>query len=231
MFFAEIERNVRHIDIWHFDDNSRKENGMTRRIATKGATETTGKRVAFTWIIILTLTLLSMPAGIACAADKLTESNDYSDKDFRKCSITDYSDMVDGGDVQWVWVDPSETLSKYIIKLGTVENKSQIRSKSMVESVKGIFRDTFADMDVKGAKGTLTAALCIYEAENFSAGKAWIPFVGGHQMQAGLGVEMVLRKGGNKIVAKFRHSAREGAQIEAATQEVVGDLTKYLSAH
>jgi len=187
--------------------------------------------VTLSRIIILTFTLLIMPAGIICAAEKLTESSDYHDKDFRKCCITDYSDMVDGGDIQWVWVNPSESLANYKIKLGSVENKSQIRSKSMVASVKGIFSDTFADLDVKGAKGTLTAEICIYEAENFSTAKAWIPFVGGHKMQAGLGVEMILRNDSSKPVAKFRHSAREGVQIEAAAQEVVGDLTRYISGH
>jgi hypothetical protein len=50
-------------------------------------------------------------------------------------------------------------------------------------------------------------------------------------MQAGLGVEMVLRDGKSRTVAKFRHSAREGAQIEAAAQEVAGDLVKYISKH
>ena len=159
------------------------------------------------------------------------DDNDYTDKDFRKCSISDYSDMVDGDDIKWVWTDPAVKLSGYKIKEGKVENKSAMRSKSMVETVKNVFRDTFADMEAKGDKGTLTADICIYEAENFSGGKAWIPFVGGHEMQAGVGVEVILRDAKNRVVGKFRHSAREGVQIENAAQEVVGDLMKYIGDH
>lgn len=101
----------------------------------------------------------------------------------------------------------------------------------MLKTVKDVFRDTFADEEGSGEKGTLTADICVYEAENFSGGKAWIPFVGAHEMQAGLGVEMVLRDAKNRVVAKFRHSAREGAQIENAAQEVAGDLMKYIGNH
>jgi hypothetical protein len=181
--------------------------------------------------IIVVAALLLSPVGALCSPKKLVDSNDYSDKDFRKCIITDYSNMVDGDDVQWVWIDPAEKLSEYKMVVSKMDNKSDIHSKSMVTSVKNIFRDTFSDRESKGNKGTLTADLCIYEAENFTAGKAWIPFVGGHQMQADIGVEMVLRDAKNRIMGKFRHSARNGVQIESAAQEVAGDLMKYIDSH
>jgi len=181
--------------------------------------------------IIFFLAMLIIPAVAFSSPKKLVDDNDYTDKDFRKCSISDYSDMVDGDDIKWVWTDPAVKLSGYKIKEGKVENKSAMRSKSMVETVKNVFRDTFADMEAKGGKGTLTADICIYEAENFSGGKAWIPFVGGHEMQAGVGVEVILRDAKNRVVGKFRHSAREGVQIENAAQEVVGDLMKYIGDH
>ena len=167
----------------------------------------------------------------AMGEKKLVDDSEYKDKDFKKCNISDYGKMVEGDDIGWVWVDPSVKLAGYMMKVGKVENKSEIRSKSLVTTVKSTFSSYFGDMETKGGSGTLTADVCIYMAENFSAGKAWIPFAGGHQMQAGLGVEMVLRDGKNRTVAKFRHSAREGAQIEAAAQEVAGDLVKYISKH
>lgn len=185
----------------------------------------------FTRIGVVLAMVVLFPAAALYGSDRLVDSGDYKDKDFRKCSITDYADMVDGDDIQWVWTDPSVKLGGYRLKVGKVENKSQLRSKSLVESVRSAFADNFAEMDTKGGNGTLTADVCIYEAEHFSAGKAWIPFVGGHQMQAGLGVEMILRDGKNRTVAKFRHSAREGAEIDAATHEVVGDLMKYVGDH
>lgn len=196
---------------------------------TIGFSGTCGNRGGCCFVTVLAAALLLVAAP--ARAERLMDSSDYKDKDFRKCTISDYSDMVDGDDIQWVWTDPSVKLAGYRLKLGKVENKSKLRSKSLVESVRSVFSDTFDDMAPKSANGTLTAEVCIYEAEHFSAGKAWIPFVGGHQMQAGLGVEMVLRDGKNRTVAKFRHSAREGAEIEAATHEVVGDLMKYLEEH
>ncbi len=181
--------------------------------------------------IIFFLAILMIPAVAFSSPKKLVDDNDYTDKDFRKCNISDYSNMVDGDEIKWVWTDPAVKLAGYKIKEGKVENKSEMRSKSMVETVKKVFRDIFADVEAKGEKGTLTADICIFEAENFSGGKAWIPFVGGHEMQAGVGVEMVLRDAKNRVVGKFRHSAREGVQIENAAQEVAGDLMKYIGNH
>jgi len=188
-------------------------------------------KVFFRGVIIIVAALLFSPVGALCSPKKLVDSNDYTDKDFRKCIITDYTNMVDGDDVEWVWVDPAAKLSGYKIVQGKIDNKSDIHSKSMLASIKNIFKDAFADRESKGGNGTLTADVCIYEAENFSAGKAWIPFAGGHQMQAGIGMEMVLRDSKNKILGKFRHSARQGMQIEAAAQEVAGDLMKYIDSH
>ena len=190
-----------------------------------------GLKAASGSIIIFMAILLFIPAAALCSPKKLVDDSEYSDKEFRKCIIKDYADMVDGDDISWVWTDPNVKLAAYRIKEGKVENKSELRSRSMLETVKTVFKDTFADMAAKGEKGTLTADICIYEAENFSGGKAWIPFVGAHQMQAGLGVEMVLRDAKNRTVGKFRHSAREGAQIENAAKEVAGDLMKYIGDH
>lgn len=181
--------------------------------------------------VVFFLAILLIPAVAMSSPKKLVNDSEYSDKGFRKCIIKDYSDMVDGDDIKWVWTDPAVKLAEYKIKEGKVENKSEMRSRTMLETVKNVFNDNFADMEAKGEKGTLTADICVYEAENFSGGKAWIPFVGGHEMQAGVGVEMVLRDGKGKLAAKFRHSAREGAQIENAAQEVAQDLLKYIGDH
>lgn len=187
--------------------------------------------MSFSARIILFTSLALIPTVAFASPKKLVNDSEYSDKDFRKCIIKDYSDMVDGDDIKWVWTNPSVKLSGYRLKEGKVENKSDLRSKSMQETVKKVFKDTFEDMEGKGASGILTADICIYEAQNFSGGKAWIPFVGSHEMQAGVGVEMVLRDAKNRVVGKFRHSAREGAQIENAAQEVASDLMKYIGNH
>lgn len=167
----------------------------------------------------------------ALAAEKLVDSSEYKEKDFKKGIITEYDKLVSGDDVNWVWVEPGKKLSQYKLKLGQVQNKSDKRSASMIEDVRRIFDDMLRDYTPAGDKGPLTLDLCIYEAENFSPGKAWIPFVGGHQMQAGIGIEVVVSDPDKKPVALFRHFAREGAQISDAAQEVAQDLLKYISQH
>ena len=171
------------------------------------------------------------PVMAFCESKKFVDSNEYKDKDFKKCNISDYSDMSEGDDINWLWTEPGIKLSQYKLAVGNVENKSDMRNKSMVGSVKSTFKNAFDDLQINGDSGTLTADICIYDAQNFNAGKAWIPFVGGNQMQAGIGVEMVLHDKNNRTVAKFRHFAREGTQIDNATQELVDDLLKYIGKH
>jgi hypothetical protein len=178
---------------------------------------------------VILLVAISSTAAI-CSPKKLIETSDYSDKDFRKCNITDYSDMVEGDDVDWVWVKQGETLSQYKLKVGGFENKSDMRSKSLVDQSKNIFKDAFADSDVKSDK-TLVADICIYDAQNMNMAKAYIPFVGAHQMQAGMGIEMLLINKDNTPVAKLRHFARKGMQLEVAAQEATSDLLKYIYKH
>jgi hypothetical protein len=166
-----------------------------------------------------------------CSQDRFVDSNEYKDKDLHRGNINDYTDMVKGDDIDWVSANAAQDLAQYKIMLGKVENKSDKHSKALVEAVKSTFKSAFEDMDSKGNKGTLTAELCIFETQDFSPGKAWIPFVGGHQMQAGIGIEMILVDANNKTVAKFRHFARRGAALETAAEEAAGDLTKYIGKH
>jgi hypothetical protein len=179
--------------------------------------------------LIFSMALL-IPSTALSRSEKLIDDNEYKDKDFHKGIITDYTDMVKGDDVDWVWVKPGETLSQYKVKLGNIENKSDMLSRSFVESVKSIFEDYFAN-GIKGGKGTLTAEMCITEVQKFSPGKAWIPFAGGRQMQAGMGIEIILRDQNNGIVAKLRHFDRQGDNVNSAAEEVAGHMTKYISRH
>jgi hypothetical protein len=182
-------------------------------------------------VFLIVTFVLIFPFSAFCSSDRFVDSDDYKDKGFTKCIITDYSDLVKGDDVDWVWTSPSLQLSHYSIKVGTTENKSDHRSKALVEKMKATFKDSFEDQGTKGSKGTLSANLCIYEVQEFNPGKAWIPFVGGHQMQAGVGIEMVIVDQNGKTVAKFRHFARRGSMDEAAVEEVAEDLTKYVNNH
>jgi hypothetical protein len=172
--------------------------------------------------------VLIFPLGAFCAPERLVNSDEYKDKDFHKGCISDYGNMAKGDDIDWVWVSPGTTLSGHRLTIARFENKSDELRSSQEEEIKSIFKEFFGKL--KGDKGTLTADMCIYEVQKFSAGKAWIPFAGGHQMQAGVGVELSLKDKG-KTVASFRHFARQGSRAEDAAQEVAEDLKKYIADH
>jgi hypothetical protein len=180
--------------------------------------------------LIFSLAVL-IPTPALSSSDRLVDDREYNDKDFHKGIITDYTDMVKGDDVDWVWVKPGEKLSQYKIKVGTLENKSDMRSKSLSDSVKRIFTDYFSDYESKGSKGTLTAELCITEVQEYSVGKAWIPFTGGRQAQAGMGIEMVLRDSHSEIIAKLRHFDRRGSEVRGAAEDVASHMVQYISRH
>ncbi len=180
--------------------------------------------------LLLLMVLLSPMTGL-CSSDRFVDSDEYKDKEFHKGNIKDYSDMVKGDNIDWVSSNAAQNLAQYNIRLGKVENKSGTHSKSLVEAVKATFKSAFDDRESKGSKGTLTAELCVFETQDYSPGKAWIPFVGGHQMQAGIGIEVLLVDANNRTVAKFRHFARRGVAIESAAEEAAGDLTKYINKH
>lgn len=178
--------------------------------------------------IFLALTVLLAPIAVHGAPDRFVDSDDYKSKEFKKCVIADYTDLAKGDDIGWLWVMPGAKLADYNIKIGKFENITDELRNSQLEEIKKLYADIFSPK--KDRKGVLTADFCVYEVQKFSAAKAWIPFAGGHQMQAGAGLELTLQDRG-KTVAKFRHFAREGSSIEDAAQEVAEDLKKYINKH
>jgi hypothetical protein len=162
-----------------------------------------------------------------CGADKFVDSKEYKDKDFRSCIISDYTNMVEGDDINWVWKNPDVKLENYKLSLGQVVNKAAKEKSSDTKAVKEAYKEAISDVKYKG-KESLVADVCVYEVQEFSYGKAWIPFAGGHQMQAGVGVEVVLKDKGGKAVATFRHFTREGARTEEAAKESAEDITDFV---
>jgi len=179
--------------------------------------------------LVFVMTVLFPSSALPRSANKLVDDDEYKDKEFHRGIITDYSDMVKGDEVNWTWVKSGEKLSDYTVKVRSIENKSDMLSKSFSDSVKSIFADYFAD--IKGTKGTLQADLCITEVQTYSPGKAFIPFAGGHVMQAGIGTEVVLRDQNNNIVAKLRDFQRQGTDPKQAAEEAAAHMAKEIRKH
>ena len=179
-------------------------------------------------VVILVVTFLCLPGAAFSSPKKLVDDSEYSDKDFVKGCISDYSDMVKGDDLDWVWISPGTVLANYKVTLGKFENKSDELRNSQVAGVRNIYKEV---LEKTRGKDVLTANICVYEFQKFSAGKAWIPFAGGHQMQAGMGIEVILKDRKGKTVAKIRDMARNGAQAEDAADESATNLKKFLNSH
>jgi hypothetical protein len=181
-------------------------------------------------ICLVSLLVMFIPLNALCSPERLVDSSDYRDKDFVKGCIGDYSDMVKGDDLDWVWISPGTVLANYKISIGKFENVSEDLRSSQVEGVKNTYKEILSKHRGDN-KGVLTADICVYEFQKFSAGKAWIPFAGGHQMQAGIGVEMILKDKWGKTVAKLRDMSRAGMQPEDAADESATNLKKFISKH
>ncbi len=173
---------------------------------------------------------LTIPLTSWSEPQRFIDSREYR-RDFPKAIIDDYSNLVEGDGVNWIWIDPSVKLSLYKIKVGTSENRSEVRSASLAATAKDVVEDYSVAISEKEAKGTLTALICIYEAQEYSRVRRLIPYVGRHQSLAGVGVEMELRDDNNRAVAKFRNFGRSGTTLHGAIEAVVGDIMNYIGKH
>jgi hypothetical protein len=171
--------------------------------------------------------LILLPMSAFCRSDNFTDSNDYKDKNFRKGILADYNDLKNADGLDWAWIAPGEKLGDYKVTVATFEDATDDVGKSQLNGLKTIFKENIEKG--KGSKGTLSADISIYEIQKFSPAKAWIPYAGGHQMQAGVGVEVLLKNQAGKTVGKIRHFAREGSTIEAAAEETATDIKKYIN--
>ena len=181
-------------------------------------------------VCFIIVVAMVFPLTAVCSPSRLVDSSDYKDKDFIKGCISDYSDMLKGDDIDWVWISPGTILSQYQLAIGKFENNSDDLRSSQVEDVKAAYKEILSKVKGEG-KGVLTADICVYEYQKFSPAKAWIPFAGGHQMQAGMGVEMILRDKDGRAVAKIRDMSRSGTTPADAADESAVNLKKYIGKH
>lgn len=163
------------------------------------------------------------------ARDRFVDTDDYKEGDYDKGIIEDYSDLVEGDGVEWAYIAPGVKLNDYTIRIGEVKNVSDITNRSMLETAEETFADALRRKGNDGRKGTLTAETAVYWAERQSAGKRWIPYAGAHLSQAGVGIEMILRDSSGKIVAKIRHSGRQGSELDYAAEEVADEIIDFIA--
>lgn len=194
---------------------------------TVAATSTRNRISRLLAVAVALVALYALPAF--AGSDRFVETDEYKSKDFKVGILGDYGDLKEGGNIEWAWVSDGVALAEHKVLIDTIKDATDELSKPQLEAMKALFVDRMER--VKGSKGALKAELNVYEVQEYSPGKAWIPFAGGHQMQAGMGFEMLLKDGNGKVVAKLRHFAREGIALETAAQEVADDMRKYIAKH
>lgn len=150
-------------------------------------------------------------------------------KEYGRGIIKDYSDMKEMGDIEWVWVAPQARLSTYRFKVEKVENLTSHVDRGMEEVFSKALPKTLERVGSKDAAApVLHVDGGIYWAERANRSKRWIPYAGEHLAQAGVGVELVFKNDKDEIVAKIRHSGREGSHLQDAAEELVDDISQFI---
>lgn len=146
--------------------------------------------------------------------------------------ISDYSGMVEGDGLDWIWVAPEIRLAEHRFTVSKVENLTI----KIDDDLMHVFEDNLPrQLNRAGSRDenapVLDVRVGIHWVERANTAKAWIPFAGGHLMQAGAAAELVFTAEDGTILAKIRHSAREGQHLKDAGQEISDDVAEFVHAH
>jgi hypothetical protein len=170
------------------------------------------------------LLMLSLSARAGVPKDNIEE--------YGRGIIADYSDMTEGEDIEWLWVKPGVKLGDYRYQVDSTDNLTVIVDDTMDKVVEDNLPKVLERAGSHDRKAPLLhVAVAVYWAERANISKAWIPWAGGHQMQAGVGIELVAKDAEGNVVAKIRQSGREGMELALAAQEVVDDIAKFVRAN
>jgi len=137
--------------------------------------------------------------------------------------------MSERDPTEWVWLAAKTRLSDHRFAAKPVENLTSMSDADMEDTFNANLGRTLQRVGAKNPGAPLlNVTSAVYWANRASSGKAWIPYVGGHLAQAGLGVELVFTNAQGEIVGKVRHSGREGDELENAAEELVDDIRQFI---
>jgi hypothetical protein len=145
--------------------------------------------------------------------------------------IEDYSDMKALDEIEWVWLDPAVRLADHAFKVKSFEVLTVTTTSRMEEVFEDALPRTLKRAGSReDSAAVLTVEGAVYWAERANRSKWFIPYAGLHLAQAGVGIELVFRDQEGQIVAKIRHSGREGDELHSAAEELVDDIGKFVRA-
>lgn len=175
---------------------------------------------------------LVLLCGFAYASAGTAAVDEENLEEFGTGIIEDYGNMHETDSIEWIWIAPGVVLHDYRFEVAPVRNITAYEDADMEDVINAsltrvLGRIGSTDPDA----GLLRVESAIYWAERGSNKKMWIPYAGGHLAQAGVGVELVFRDAAGSVVAKLRHSGREGDRLRDAAEELVDDIRRFVRAN
>jgi len=182
------------------------------------------KKVSLTSIVVFILLLCTVSAF---SADVLTKDRDFMDPDEGVWGfIPDYTDMIEGDDVDWIWTKPGVNLTQYkTVEVPEFENlwkETDVTAQDLLtRNMKdGLSRRLGLTVVDKNADITVKGAMVDYFLGN-TAARIWVGYGAGEPL-----VEVEIYVVDNKtkeIISKVRHQAIDST-IESAIAETVSDI-------
>ncbi len=188
-------------------------------------------RIVRSLSVFVMIVLVATPA--LAKRDRFVDSDEYKKHERAlNCTITDYSDVMEGDGVDWAWVSPSARVGvPGPIEIKPIKNVSDVTDPELAGKVEADFKAAFERVGKSMGKGGQTVTACIYWVDRANMGRAFVPFAGGHLAQAGVGIELTIIDASGATIAKIRQDAREGMQPSEAAAVVVDRIANFVRAH
>lgn len=180
------------------------------------------KRMAGVACLLVVLAVSVFAAGVD--ADHLTK--------YGKGIITDYSDMKSSDTIEWYWVAPDAKLKEHRYKVASAENLTVLHDTKLMEALEDALPKSLERAGARNESAPVyTVDAAIYWAQRANRSKWFIPYAGLHLAQAGVGIEVVIKNEAGEVVAKMRHSGREGDKLDDAAVELIDEIAGFVRAN
>ncbi len=197
--------------------------------------------------IIVTMLLLTVCAcsasrggGGEAAAERAPRGTRFINSDEAKesatykqgCAITDYSNLAQADGVNWAWIDPGTKIGAAgPIEILKVKNRSDVTDAALAGNLQQDLEQAFERIGKTAGRGGMKVDACIYWVQRADTSRAWIPYAGGHMMQAAVGVEMTITDPSGRPVAKIRHDGRQGMAPSETAAVVADEIANFVRKH
>lgn len=181
------------------------------------------KFVPFLASLLLIISLMVLPAY--AKKDVLMEDSDFREADEVWDFIPDYTGMIEGDNVNWIWSKPGLDLSKYkTVTVPMFENRSRMIDVNAQELLTDSMYQAMNRFGVrtveKGGEITVYGCMMDYSPGSGSA-EFWIGYGAGNPF---IEVEIyVVDNSTGEIISKVRHQAMDNT-IPSVASEVINDI-------